>query len=64
MKYTFDQIVESQDFEHDQEFVKVEFVIQVLNQIQKSLAPCAFTEKLEFIRADIQIINKALGGEE
>ena len=59
MKYTWEQIAEAQDFEHGQEFLKIQDVILLLNAISKSLLPSAKIGEIEGVRREIKkIINE------
>lgn len=54
MKYKINDFVESHDFEHDQEFVKVEDVILLLNTISVKLLPLSSLGQIEYIRHEIK----------
>lgn len=60
MKYTWEQIVESQDFEHGQEFIKTDDVVLILRAISMSLLPDAKIGEVEGVRKEIQKIIKEL----
>lgn len=54
MKYKINDFVESHDFEHGQEFVKVEDVILLLNAISVKLLPLSGLGQIEYIRHEIK----------
>lgn len=60
MKYTCEEISESQDFEHGQEFMKIQDVTLILKAISKSLLPGAVMGEVEGVRKEIQKIIKEL----
>jgi hypothetical protein len=60
VKYTWEQIAESQDFEHGQEFIKIDDVVLILRAISTSLLPGAKLGEVEGVRKEIQKIIKEL----
>jgi hypothetical protein len=60
IKYTFDEICESQEFEHGQEFLPKEKVTGFLNMISESLLPFSSIGQIEFIRRSIDESIKQL----
>ena len=62
MKYTWEELVESTDFEHGQQFVKAEEVIFILNTISARLLPVSNFGQIESIRSDIKKMISELEG--
>jgi hypothetical protein len=60
VKYTWEQIAESQDFEHGQEFIKIDDVVLILRAISMSLLPGAIVGEVEGVRREIEKIIKEL----
>ena len=60
MKYTWEQIAESQSFEYDQEFIKIDDVVLILRAISMSLLPGAVSGEIESVRREISKIIKDL----
>lgn len=59
-KYTFDEICESQDFEHGQEFVPKEKVTSCLEFISKALLAVESSGTIEYVRRSISEAIKQL----
>lgn len=64
MKYTLEQILESQEFEHGQEFIKVEDVTVILNTISARLLPVSNFGQIKNIASDIKKIISDLNKRE
>lgn len=56
MKYTWEQILESQEFEHGQEFIKAEEVTLILNTIFARLLPVSNFGQVKNIASDLKKI--------